>query len=209
MHRSNAPARKGAKGAKALFAASILALATAGYSGCAIPVGESTAASTAGASASSTQAADYYYEAVFLANDEAQALFTSVRGEKAPFENVTKDFHVTTEFMPEQAHPEWYGEKVTVHITSYAVQDVTMDDGNITANEGLKAEVSSENKDLEAYLSALDKNFHITGAYKDGAKYTELVDFSKGEPIDATLTGTFGRGSSNGTIDLGAGDIQN
>ena len=70
MHRSNAPACKGAKGAKALFAASILALATAGYSGSAA-VGGSKTASTAGASASSTQAADYYYEAVFLANDEA------------------------------------------------------------------------------------------------------------------------------------------
>lgn len=209
MHRSNSLARKGTKGAKALLAAGILALAMAGYSGCAVPVGESTTASTADSVAPSTQAAEYYYEAVFLANDEAQALFTSVRGEKAPFENVTKDFHVTTEFMPEQAHPEWYGEKVTVHITAYAVQDVKMDDGNTTANEGFKAEVSSENKDLEAYLSTLDKNFHITGAYKDGAKYTELVDFSKGEAMDATLTGTFGRGSSDGTIDLGAGSIQN
>lgn len=204
MHRSNTPARKGTRGAKVLLAASILALTAAGHSGCAA-VGESTTISTASAAASSTQAAEYYYEAVFLANDEVQALFASVRGEDAPFANVTKDFHVTTEFMPEQSHAEWYGEKVTVHITAYAVQNVRMDDGGTTANEGFRAEVSSDNADLEAYLESLDKNFHITGAYKDGAKYTEYVDFSEGEEMDATLTGTFGCGRSDGTIDLGAG----
>ncbi len=205
MRRSNALACKGISGVKALLAVSILALAVTGLSGCGSSSEEPAATSTSGtqATASSTQAVDYYYEAVFLDNDEVQDLFTSVRGEEAPFENVTKDFHVTTAFMPEQTHPEWYGEAVTVHITAYAVQDVKTDDGDTTANEGFKAEVSCENKDLEAYLSSLDKNFHITGAYKDGAKYTEYVDFSQGEAMDVTLVGTFGCGHSDGTIDLG------
>lgn len=141
------------------------------------------------------------YEAIFLDNDEITDLFTSVRGETAPFENVTSDYHVTTEFMPSEAHSEWYGEKVKVHITSYAVQDVTMDDGQTTANEGFKAEVTSEeNEDLNEYLKSLDKNYHITGSYKDGAKYTEYLDFSDGEPLDIYVTGTFGGYYSDGNI---------
>ena len=151
----------------------------------------------------SSPAEEVIYEAIFLDNDEITDLFTSVRGETAPFENVTKDYHVTTEFMPEEAHPDWYGEQVSVHITAYAVQDIEMDDGKMTSNEGFKVEVTSENKELASYLDALNKNYHITGAYKDGAKYTEYIDFSAGDPMDTYIVGTFGGYYSDGTINLG------
>lgn len=143
------------------------------------------------------------YEGIFLDNDEITGLFTSVRGEEAPFDNVTKDFHVTTEFMPEEVHTEWYGEPIRVHITAYAVQEVATDDGQMTSNEGFKVEVSSENEELNEYLESLDKNYHITGAYQDSAKYTEYIDFSKGEQVDESVTGTFGGYCSDGTVDLG------
>lgn len=190
----------------ALLAAFLL---VAGLSGC---NGSSKGESDAGNSATGDDAesistlevrnAKTVYEAIFLDNDEISNLFAKVRGETAPFDEVTRDFHVTTEYMPATTHPEWYGEKVTVHITAYAVQDVAADDGSTTSNEGFKAEVVSDNEELNEYLESLGKNYHITGAYKDGAKYTEYVDFSQGEPMDMTVTGTFGAGMSDNTIDL-------
>ena len=194
-----------AKATAAMIAAFLLA---AGLSGCSgSSSGESAASDSstteAAQSAETEQAATTVYEAIFLDNDEISNLFTEVRGEAAPFDKVTKDFHVTTAFMPETAHSQWYGAKVTVHITAYAVQDVKADDGSTTSNEGFKAEVTSDNKELNEYLESLGKNYHITGAYKDGAKYTEYVDFSQGEPMDVTVTGTFGGSMSDGVIDLG------
>lgn len=153
---------------------------------------------------SETQQTILLYEAIFLDNDKVQDLFTQVRGESAPFEKLTTDFHVTTAFKPETAHPEWYGQEVTVHITSYAAQEVTMDDGGLTANEGFKVEVSSDNQELNDYLSSLGKNYHITGSYKDAARYTNYIDFSQGQPFEATLTGTFGATFSDGTVKLTA-----
>ena len=117
---------------------------------------------------------DVIYETVFLDNDEITDLFTSVRGEIPPFDNVAKDYYVTTEFMLESAHPNWYGEQVSIHITAYAVQDIKMDDGQMASNDDSKAELTSKNEELAAYLDALNKNHHITGAYKDGVKYAEI-----------------------------------
>lgn len=148
-----------------------------------------------------TEEVKWYYEAIFLDNDEISKLFADVRGE-APFEHVTEDFHVTTAFMPETTHPQWYGEKVTVTITAYKSQMLVDDHGNMTANEGFKAYVSSDNPELQAYLDSLNKNFHITGAYTDEAKYTENIDFSDGEKIEYTTTGTFGCGDYLGNIVL-------
>ncbi len=153
--------------------------------------------------AESSQTSDVIYEGAFLDNDEITDLFASVRGETPPFDNVTKDYHVTTAYMPEELHTDWYGEPVSIHITAYAVQEVAMEDGRMTSNEGFKAEVSSENEELNEYLQSLDKNYHITGAYQDGAQYTEYIDFSEGEAMDVSLTGTFGGYRSDGTIDLG------
>ncbi len=191
--------------AAALLAAFLLA---AGLSGCSgASSSDSNAANSAEnkseQAAETEQAATTIYEAIFLDNDAVSNLFTEVRGETAPFEKMTTDFHVTTAYMPETAHPQWYGEKVTVHIAAYAVQDVTADDGSTTSNEGFKVDVASDNKELAEYLGSLGKNYHVTGAYKDAAKYTNSIDFSQGEPMDVTLTGTFGGFMSDSTVDLG------
>ena len=199
----------GANGLKMTLALALAALALSfGLAGCSggSANSDSSSGGAGGSSAEQSEqaeAATVVYEAIFLDNDEISNLFTEVRGETAPFDKVTKDFHVTTAFMPETAHSQWYGAKVTVHITAYAVQDVKADDGSTTSNEGFKAEVTSDNKELNEYLESLGKNYHITGAYKDGAKYTEYVDFSQGEPMDVTVTGTFGGSMSDGVIDLG------
>lgn len=144
----------------------------------------------------------WYYEAVFLNNDEIRDIFRQMR-ETPPFGRETKKYHVTTKFMPEKTHEEWYGESVTVHITSYKVQEISADDGKMTANEGLKAEMTSGNVKLQEYIDSLNKNFHINGSYRDSAKYTEKVDFSDGRQLDITVTGTFGCGHSDGTVNLG------
>ncbi len=199
----------GANGLKMTLALALAALALSfGLAGCSSGSANSDSSSDGNGGSSSEQseqaeAATVVYEAIFLDNDEISNLFTETRGETAPFDKVTKDFHVTTAFMPETAHSQWYGAKVTVHITAYAVQDVKADDGSTTSNEGFKAEVTSDNKELNEYLESLGKNYHITGAYKDGAKYTEYVDFSQGDPMDVTVTGTFGGSMSDGVIDLG------
>lgn len=140
------------------------------------------------------------YEAIFLDNDEILGIFQAIRGEEPPFENQTVDFHVTTAFMPETALDKWYGTKVNVHISKYSIQEVETDDIGLTSNEGLKVELSSDNEEFNEYLASLNKNFHITGAYKDGAKYTELLDFSKGDNLDIDVVGTFGGFYSDGSF---------
>lgn len=141
------------------------------------------------------------YEAVFLNNDEILSLFNSIRS-TVPYRYITKDFHVTTEFMPCEVHEQWYGEKVSVHITAYKAQEIIADDGTITENEGFKVSLSSENKLLQSYLDSLNNNFHITGSYKDGAKYTGQIDFKDGIKMNIETTGTFGCYESNGTFRL-------
>ena len=142
------------------------------------------------------------YEAIFLDNDEVSNIFNSIRGDEAPFDKVTTDYHVTSAFMPESDHKQWYGSKVNVHISKYTIQEVKMDDGNMTSNEGLKVELTSENVELNEYLISLNKNFHITGSYKDAAKYTDSFDFSDGEDLDIDIEGTFGGFYSDGNIYL-------
>lgn len=186
---------------KALVIALLLAVSTVG---CSSP-NKNTAVSEAVTEADADAAeASLIYEAIFLDNDEIEKLFASVRGKDAPFDKVTQDYHVTTEYMPAEGHAEWYGEKVSVHIIAYAVGEVKMEDGNMTSNEGFKAEVTSGSSEFNDYLKSLNKNYHITGAYKDEAKYTEYIVFSDGEPMDVYVTGTFGGYFSDNTFNFGS-----
>ena len=195
---------------KGKIAASLLTVVTAfsltmGLSACSDTSAESDNSTTAATESTeqSQEETTVVYEGIFLDNDEVTKLFAEVRGKKAPYKIVPEDFHVTTQFMPETAHPEWYGQKVTVHITAYAKQKVKMDDGKASANEGFGVELSSDNQELSEFLKSLGKNYHITGSSKDAAKYTEQLDFSKGAAMDKTMTGTFGGYMSDSTFDLG------
>ena len=142
------------------------------------------------------------YEAVSLDNAQISDLFAQARGSNAALAKVPSDYHITTAFQPETAHPEWYGQTVNVHVTTYAMQEVKMEDGTLTENEGFKVELTSENEQLNSYLASLNKNFHITGSSKDAPRWTENIDFSQGQPFEANATGTFGAYMTDQTVKL-------
>ena len=142
------------------------------------------------------------YEAVFLDNAQISDLFAQARGNNAALAKVPSDYHITTAFQPETAHPEWYGQAINVHITTYAMQEVKMEDGTLTENEGFKVELTSDNEQLNNYLASLNKNFHVTGSSKDAPRWTENIDFSQGQPFEANATGTFGAYMTDQTTKL-------
>ena len=142
------------------------------------------------------------YEVVFLDNAQISDLFAQARGSNAALAKVPSDYHITTAFQPETAHPEWYGQTVNVHITTYAMQEVKMEDGTLTENEGFKVELTSDNEQLNSYLASLNKNFHITGSSKDAPRWTENIDFSQGQTFEANATGTFGAYMTDQTVKL-------
>ena len=142
------------------------------------------------------------YEAVFLDNAQISDLFAQARGSNAALAKVPSDYHITTAFQPETAHPEWYGQTVNVHVTTYAMQEVKMEDGTLTENEGFKVELTSDNEQLNSYLASLNKNFHITGSSKDAPRWTENIDFSQGQTFEANATGTFGAYMTDQTVKL-------
>ncbi len=144
------------------------------------------------------------YEAVFLDNAQIGDLFAQARGSNAALAKVPSDYHITTAFQPETAHPEWYGQTVNVHVTTYAMQEVKMEDGTLTENEGFKVDLTSENEQLNNYLASLNKNFHITGSSKDAPRWTENIDFSQGQTFEANATGTFGAYMTDQTVKLQA-----
>lgn len=132
------------------------------------------------------------YEAFFLDNDEILSRFAEVRGETAPYERVTKDFHVTTSYMPETDCRSLYGREVTIRVTLYQCGVVLDDNGQPTSNEGFFGSVSSEDAELMAMIDSIDKNWHITGSYQGAAKYTEYLDLTDAKEVDFTVKGVFG-----------------
>ena len=192
-------------------AATILLVATvaivASLTGCNSTATTSNGDNQTSAEASQTQESTEIkavYEAIFLDDEQISDLFTQARGGNAALAKVPEEYHITIAYQPETAHPEWYGQKVTVSITTYAMQEVKTDDGTPTENEGFKVELTSENEQLNSYLASINKNFHVTGSYKDFAICTNYIDFSEGQPFEATVTGTFGAYMTDHTVKLGA-----
>jgi hypothetical protein len=131
------------------------------------------------------------YEAVFLDNDEVDAMLRSIRGD-APYPRHSSNFHITTVFSPEQDAGALYGKEAEARFIGYKACEVTDEKGNTSCNEGLKVLLSSDDTALAEYLGVVDKNFHLTGSYTTASKYTEYIDFSDMKPIDYTLRGVFG-----------------
>ena len=146
------------------------------------------------------------YEAVYLNYDELQNLLQEIRGD-APYPKHSNNPHVTIAFNPEEDARDLYGQKVDVHIIGYKAGEVSDDNGGTTSVEGLKVELVTENEAMAAYIARFEKNFHITGSYVDGAKYTENLDFSDMQPLDYTLTGTFGAELEGHIIIFDAADM--
>ncbi len=149
------------------------------------------------------------YEAVFLESDEVNAIFDEVRDGEPPYEIVDKeDFHVTIVYMPETPSDELYGKEVKIKLVGYKAGEVKDDEGKPTYNEGFKAELYSEDPDMQKFLDTNEKNYHITGSFSDAAKYTGLLDFSDAEPVEYEITGVFGGRLSNHTNVYSAGELK-
>lgn len=147
-----------------------------------------------------------FVEGIFLDNEAISAAFEQVRGE-APYQQVTKDYHVTTTFFPEKVAGDLYGKEVEVKIIGYKAGAVDTD-GGTTYNEGFKVELHTDDKDMAAYLESHARNFHITGSFAANPGYTEYMDFSDAEPLDITVKGTFGAYLDDDTIILTAADVE-
>ena len=145
----------------------------------------------------------YWYEAIFLNPEEVQEIFGMVSDNYPRYEFVPEHYHVTTQYKPEFRHENLYGSPVTVHITGYACGSVQDIQENITSdNEGLRVELSAADKELQDLIDSIEKNWHITGSYSVGAKYTEQLNFSDATPVDITIEGVFGMDDSDGTVIL-------
>lgn len=145
----------------------------------------------------------YYYEGIFLPADKVIEVFKLVSDEYPRYSVVPDQFHVTTEYLPETTHEELYGTEVTVHITGYKYGTVIdPEDGSSSQNEGFKVEVLSEDSAMQEFLNSIDRNWHITGSYSTAARYTKYMDFSDAVPVDFTITGRFGRGDSDGNLQV-------
>lgn len=139
------------------------------------------------------EAGYYYYEGVFLSTEEVTEAFRSASHEFPRYPVVPEPFHITTEYMPETTHENLYGTEVTVHITGYKHgTSIDETDGSTSKNEGFKVEVTSEDPEMQKLIDSIDKNWHITGSYTTAARYTKYMDFSDADPVDFTITGTFG-----------------
>ncbi len=144
---------------------------------------------------------NYVYEAVFLNRSEILAIFNQMRSEM-PFEKISNEFFISTEFMPDNIHSNLYGKKVKIHITKYKIGTTLNDSGYPTHNEGFKVHLESKDEELQTLLDSYNKNYHITGSYQDGEKYSESIDFSDGKPVDIYVNGVFGLGTSDNTLFL-------
>ena len=147
------------------------------------------------------------YEAVFLDSVEVAEVFKSIRGEEAPYPMITKDFHVTTAFLPETDSRALYGKEVEVRVIGYKAGAITLEGGSVTHNEGLKVLLKTTDAAMNLYLNEHPANYHITGSYEAQPKYTGYLDFSDCESAEYLLTGTFGAYLNGDTITFNAEDV--
>lgn len=146
------------------------------------------------------------YEAVFVNDEEIDSFFREVRGD-APYRNVKTEFHITTEFMPEEDARKLYGSEITVLITGYIDGEAKTDYGEPTRNEGFRVELLSSDPEMMEYLDESPIIFHITGSYMDAAKYTGYLDFSDAQPVFFATTGIFGAFLSDDSFIFSAEEI--
>ena len=144
----------------------------------------------------------WWFEGIFLNHEEIEKLFLEQRP-KAPYENMTKIFHVTVEYMPENEHKQFYGKEVEVHIIAYKDGKVISKEGGPTGNEGFKVTLKADDAELQAFLDSIIKNYHVTGSFEDDAVYTNYIDFSDGKKLDVTVRGVYGCGYEDDFIDFG------
>ena len=102
-----------------------------------------------------------------------------------------------------------YGKEVTVRTIFYKAGKVPLYDGSYMENEGFLVELITDDPKLEqVFQTVQNQTFHISGSYQDKQKYTNEMDFSDGEPVSYTFTGTFGSFMADGKILLHSKDAE-
>ena len=146
------------------------------------------------------------YEGVFMDNDEVKAMLEGIRGEQ-PYPEMTRNYHITTVFAPEEPATDLYGKEVEVRVIGSKACEVADEEGILSSNEGLKVVLHSDDPAMAGYLAGIDKNFHMTGSYTVAARNTEYIDFSDMEPVDYTIKGTFGANLTGIGVSFDPADI--
>lgn len=124
------------------------------------------------------------YEGVFFNNNDINLRLSQI--DRVILLNKPKNFHTTSTFKPSEDHSKWYGEKVSCYIDTYK-------SCSEAGAEGFHiAKLVAENKELQAHLDSISKNWHITLSFNRKAVDTNNVDFSKGgSHLKFKITGVF------------------
>lgn len=104
-------------------------------------------------------------------------------------------YHVTTEFMPESLHEQWYGNTADVVVSGYISDDQVKNPraDDISQAEGFQVEsIRTESEELNSYLNQIVKKMHITTSYSRAAFDTNFADWSKGYPCHFCVRMIFG-----------------
>jgi len=120
-----------------------------------------------------------------------------ISGLEGSLDKLVKNQHITTDFRPENPHPELYGEKAFFIVTGY---------GNDGENEGLSVELYGETKEhLKEQLRELYEKIpvpHITLSVSEEGKpvNTSRLVFSGEKFKGRVLSATFGAFNGQGVI---------
>ena len=77
------------------------------------------------------------YEAVFLDSQQVSDILLQIRGrEEAPYPNVSRDYHVTLAYKPEQYARSLYGQEIEVKIVGYKLGTLIDEDGKKRITKG-------------------------------------------------------------------------
>ena len=147
------------------------------------------------------------YEGVFLDREEILSIAEDIRGSEPAYEHTVQDFHITTAYLPDTDQRDLYGTEVTVHIYGYKAGEVIMDDGTVTHNEALEADLRSDDRKLTKYLASSQEGWHITLSYEDYSYCTNQMDFSDALKTDYTVKGTFGAYLNGDFVSFDAADV--
>lgn len=131
------------------------------------------------------------YEGFFCCDSEkVKSAFNQMN--PARLVKLPKNYHVTTEYKPENLHENLYGQKVKVRVLKYKKDEKLIYNEKETANEGFQVQIITHNLELHHILKTINKNWHITGSFNDCAVATEMIDFSDGVRCNFEFEAIFG-----------------
>ncbi len=82
-----------------------------------------------------------------------------------------------------------------------------MEDGTVTHNEALEADLKSDDLYMRNYLETSQEGWHITLSYEDYAYCTNQMDYSDAVKTDYTVQGVFGGYLNGNFVTFDASDV--